>query len=168
MGELWFQVRLQNTNELSQLADACNEHQTQTFESYARFQLQKNPHNAQARTELGFLLWKHGQIMSAVQEFRTAAGDDPSYDQPHYYLGVICRAQKRLTDAQTEFATAIRLNPSNSRAFGNLGFVYLALGNIEEAEANLMQALKLNPADELARSTLQEIRRARQNPTTPK
>lgn len=48
MGELWFQVRLQNTNEFSLLAEACNEHQSQTFESYARFRLQRNPHEAQA------------------------------------------------------------------------------------------------------------------------
>jgi len=161
MAELWFQVRLQNTNELSALAEACNEHQAQTFEKYAHFRLEKNPRDAQARTELGFILWKHGQIASAVDAFRTAAADDPSFDQPHYYLGVISRTQKRLADAQTEFLTAIRLNPANSKAFGNLGFVYLALGNIDAAEANLAQALKLNPADDLARSTLQEIRQKR-------
>ena len=165
MGELWFQVRLQNTNELARLVDACNEHQSQVFESYARFRLQRNSHDAQARTELGFMLWKHGQVAAAVDAFRTAAADDPTYDEPHYYLGVISRTQKRLADAQAEFATAIRLNPSNSKAFCNLGLVYVSLGNLDAAENSLVQALKLNPADDLARSALQEVRQARQNPT---
>lgn len=161
MAELWFQVQLQNTNELSVLAEACNEHQTRNFESYARFRLQKNPHDAHARTELGFMWWKHGEIVEAIEAFRRAAADDPAYDEPHYYLGVICRTEKRLGEAQTEFAAAIRLNPTNAKAFGNLGLVYVALGNLDAAEASLTEALKLNPADDLARSALQEIRQAR-------
>ena len=161
MGELWFQVRAGSTNDLSRLAQACNENHNRAFASYAEFRLGRNPHNARARTELGFTQWSHGEISNAVQNFRTAAQDEPTYDQPHYYLGVIYRTQKRLPEARAEFELAIKLNPNNSKAFGNLAFVFVGLGDLPAAEHNFREALRLNPADDLARNTLQSIAQAR-------
>jgi Flp pilus assembly protein TadD len=161
MAELWFQVRAQNTNDLSRLAQASNENHSRLFADYARFRLEQNPHDAQARTELGFTQWTQGKLTPAVENFRQAAADDPSLDQPHYYLGVILRTQNHLAEARQEFETAIKLNPRNSRAHGNLAFVFLSLGEIQSAKEHLQQALELNPADQLARSTLERIQQAR-------
>ncbi len=157
MGELWFQVQLKNTNDLARLAEASNEHHARAFAGYAQFRLKQNPHDARARTELGFIQWSHGRTDEAAANFRTAAADEPAFDQPHYYLGVIHRTQHRLAEARAEFQTAVKLNPQNSRAFGNLGFVFLGLGDLESAERSLRSALELNPADDLARNTLQAI-----------
>ena len=103
-------------------------------------------------------MWAHGQIEQAIEAFQTAATDDPAYDQPHYYLGVIRRTQQRLADARSEFNTAVQLNPSNAKAFGNLGLVCIGLGDLPAAEKNLTQALRLNPTDDLARKALEAIK----------
>jgi hypothetical protein len=161
MGELWFQVRLSSTNETAQLANAYNEKNKRMFVSYNEFRLQQNPHDASARTELGFLEWTEGRVQKAIDLLRTAVQDDPSYDQPHYYLGVIYRTQNRLVAARTEFETATRLNPGNSKAFGNLAFVFLDLGNLDRAERSIREAVRLDPADGLAKETLDNIMQIR-------
>lgn len=161
MGELWFQVRLNNTNDQAVLAQAYNDKNRRMFARFAQFQLQRNPHNARARTELGFIEWADGHVDKALESFRTACNDDPAYDQPHYYMGVIYRTQNRLGDARAEFETAVRLNPKNSKAFGNLAFTFLGLGNLDRAERNVRQAILLDPTDQLARDTLEQILQAR-------
>ena len=168
MGELWYQIQLKSTNDLARLTDSANEHHARAFGSYAQFRLDRNPGDARARTELGFIQWGHGEVEKAMNNFRTAAKDDPTYDQPHYYLGVIHRTQHHLPEAQAELQTAIRLNPENSKAFGNLAFVFLGLGNLPRAEENLRRALELNPADELARNTLEAVLKQRGAQPGPK
>ena len=127
------------------------------FASYAEFRLHRNPHDARARTELGFLQWTDGQIETAINTLRTAIEDDAGYDQPHYYLGVIYRTQNRLIAARAEFEAAAKLNPANSKAFGNLAFVFLGLGNLDRAERSIREAVRLDPTDGLARETLDNI-----------
>jgi Tfp pilus assembly protein PilF len=166
MAELWFQVLLNNTNDAARLANAYNEKNFRTFASYDEFRLQRNPHDAQARTELGFTQWSHGQVEKAIETLRTAAADDPTFDQPHYYLGVIYRTQNNLSAAQAELETAIKLNPKNARAFGNLAFVFLGQGKLERAERSIREAVRLDPTDALARETLNQVRQLRQAPST--
>lgn len=157
MAELWFQAQVRGTNDLAQLARASNDHKTSVFANYARFRLEQNPHDARARTELGFIQWTQGNSDEAIGTFQTAIKDDPTLDQPHYYLGVIARIRNHLADAQTEFEAAIKLNPKNSKAFGNLAFILMDLGNMAGAEENLRHAVALNPTDALARQALQEV-----------
>jgi hypothetical protein len=157
MGELWFQVRLNSTNDAEQLSAAYNDKNRRMFASYNEFRLQRNPHDARARTELGFLQWTDGQVETAINTLRTAIQDDAAYDQPHYYLGVIYRTQKRLVAARAEFEAAAKLNPGNSKAFGNLAFVFLGLGNLDRAERSIREAVRLDPTDGLARETLDNI-----------
>jgi Tfp pilus assembly protein PilF len=157
MGELWFQVRLRNEQDGARLQQAYNEKNRRMIASYAEFRLAKNPHDARARTELGFTQWMGGRSAEAMEEFRLACADDPTYDQPHYYRGVVYRTQHHLTAARNEFETAIRLNPKNARAFGNLAVVFLDLGELDRAEKNIRQAVRLDPTDALARETLEEI-----------
>ena len=157
MGELWFQMRLNSTNDIAQLSNAYNEKNKQMFVSYNEFRLQQNPHDARARTELGFLQWTDGQVEKAINSLRTAVQDDPTYDQPHYYLGVIYRTQNRLIAARAEFETSAKLNPGNSKAFGNLAFVFLGLGNLDRAERSIREAVRLDPTDGLAKETLDNI-----------
>ena len=161
MAELWFQVLLRGTNDAARLEDACNSKNAELFAKYDEFRLQRNPKDARARTELGFTQWTHGQVEQAMESFRAAAMDDPSYDQPHYYLGVIYRRRNDLASAKTEFEKTIQLNPKNARAYGNLGFIYLDTGNVEQAERSMRMAVNLDPTDQLARETLDKIVQAR-------
>lgn len=161
MAELWFQVRLNGTNDAALLAQAYNHKNVGMFASYDAFRLQRNPHDAEARTELGFTQWTDGHVQEAVQSFHQAITDNPAYDRPHYYLGVIYRTQNKLQDARNEFETAIRLNPNNARAFGNLAFVFLDMGKLDRAEGSIREAVRLDPTDKLSRQILEKIVRDR-------
>jgi Flp pilus assembly protein TadD len=163
MAELWFQVRLMNTNDAARLTTACNEKQFRLFRQYAEFRLAHDSHDAQARTELGFIQWRDGEVSNALESFHLAVREDPAYDQPHYYLGVVYRTQNRLPEARTEFETAIRLNAKNAKAFGNLAFVYMSLNQLDQAETNMAIAARLDPTDKLSRESLQNIRLSRKN-----
>ena len=167
MGELWFQLRLNNPEDAARLKQAYNDKNLRMFASYAEFRLARNPRDARARTELGFTQWTSGRVAEAMETFRQACADDPTYDQPHYYRGVVYRIQKHLTAARTEFQVAVRLNPKNSQAFGNLAFVFLDLGNLGEAEKNIREAVRLDPTDALAGETLARIERLRDSSKTP-
>lgn len=157
MAELWFQVLVRRTNEAAVVADAYNAKNLRMFSSYGEFRLRRNPKDARARTELGFTQWSSGQVQQAMDTFQTAAQDDPQYDLPHYYLGVIYRTQKNLQKARAEFEKAIELNPKNARVHGNLAFVFLDLGKLERAERCIRRAVELDPSDELSRNALQHI-----------
>lgn len=61
MAELWFQVLVHGTNDAARIAEAYNTKNARMFTSYAQFRLQRNPKDARARTELGFLQWTSGQ-----------------------------------------------------------------------------------------------------------
>ena len=161
MGELWFQVLLENTNDEARLEAAFHDKQVQLFARYDEFRLHRQPHNAKARTELGLSQWDHHQLAEAVESFRAAIRDDPAYADPHYYLGFIYRSQNRLPEARAEFEEAIRLDPKNAKAFGNLGIVLAALGDLDGAEARLREAARLDPADQVARDALAELRQTR-------
>jgi cytochrome c-type biogenesis protein CcmH/NrfG len=158
MAELWFQVLVQGTNDAARIAEAYNGKNARMFTSYAEFRLQRNPKDARARTELGFLQWTSGQAKQAMESFQTAIQDDPRFDQPHYYMGVIYRLRKDLRSATVEFEKAIELNPNNARAFGNLAFVFVDLGKLERAERCIRRAIELDPTDQLSKETLDQIR----------
>lgn len=87
--------------------------------------------------------------------------DDPQYDQPHYYMGVIYRLRKDLRSATVEFEKAIELNPKNARAFGNLAFVFVDLGKLERAERCMRRAIELDPTDQLSKDALNQIQELR-------
>jgi mono/diheme cytochrome c family protein len=157
MAELWFQVLLQGTNDASRLAEACNQKNVEMFSGYDRFRLRRDPKDAKAQTELGFIQWTRGEVKMAMESFHLAEADDPSFDQPHYYLGVIYRQQSNLPAARAEFEKAIQLNPKNARAHGNLALVFLGLGKLERAERSIRTAVNLDPTDRLARESLERI-----------
>ena len=157
MAECWFQVQLSSTNDEVQLSRAYDQKERQILTEHAQSLLQRDPHDARARTELGFLHWTDGKVDQAVQLFHAACADDPTYDQPHYYLGVIYREQNRLVAARAEFEIAVRLNRDNPKSLTNLALVFLGLGNLDRAERSIREAVRLDPTDGLARETLDNI-----------
>ncbi len=161
MGELWFQVQLEGASDAARLEEASHDKQIQIFTRHDQLLLQRRPHDAQARTDLGLQQLDRHRVAEAVTSFRAAVRDDAAYDQPHYYLGFIFRSQNRLPEARAELEEAVRLNPKHAQALGNLGIVLSALGDLDGAEARLSEAARLDPADQVARAALEELRNAR-------
>lgn len=161
MAELWFQALVQGPGEAALLKDAYKQKQSRMVEQYAAFRISKNPHDAGARTELGFIQMSRKDPASALAAFALASREDPKLDLPHYYTGLIYRTQEKTAEAIAEFEIALKLNPKNGRAHGNLGFLYMQKGNLSRAEGHLREAVKLDPSDDLARNGLDQIRNAK-------
>jgi hypothetical protein len=161
MAELWLQVLPRHTNDLAALARYDQPRVFRDAIAYNQYLLSLNPNDARAHNETGKAQLFLGNYAAAEPVLRKAAALDPTFDEPHYFLGVFFRMQNKLPEAATEFAAAVRLNPVNAKAQGNLGLVLIAQGEIDKAEPYLRAALRLNPQDTIAREALEEITKTR-------
>jgi tetratricopeptide (TPR) repeat protein len=161
MAELWFQVVPRDGEGQAALARYDQPRAFREAIAYNQYLLGLNPRDSRAHNEIGKAQLFLGQYADAEPTLRNAAALDPLFDEPHYFLGVLFRMQKKLPEAATEFASAVRLNPANARAQGNLGLVLMDQGAIDMAERYLQTALQLNPQDHIATEALNEIARMR-------
>jgi Flp pilus assembly protein TadD len=161
MAELWFQVVPRDGEGQAALARYDQPRVFREAIAYNQYLIGLNPQDSRAHNEIGKAQLFLGQSADAELTLRNAAALDPLVDEPHYFLGVLFRMQKKLPEAATEFASAVRLNPANARAQGNLGLVLMDQGAIDMAERYLQAALQLNPQDRIATEALNEIVRMR-------
>ena len=161
MAELWLQMLPVRTNDLAALARYDQPRVFHAAVAYNEYLLGLNPNNARAHNEIGRARLFLGQTVEAEASLRRAAGLDATFDEPHYFLGLLFRTRNNLAAAANEFAAAVRLNPANAKAHGNLGLVFLAQGDFDNAESHLRTALSLNPQDEIARTALADIAKTR-------
>jgi mono/diheme cytochrome c family protein len=157
MAELSLQVVPRREEDRDRLIRSYQPRMLSETIAYNRYLLGLNPNDGHALCELGKSLVVQGDYAIAEHNLRAAATLQPDLDEPHYWLGLSFRLQKRLPEAQAEFDTAVRLNPENAKAHGNLGIVLLEQGDLPAAELHLRRALALNPDDTLARQALEEI-----------
>jgi len=161
MGELWFQLQLHHPKDEETLSQNYQYKVARDVIAYNEYLLRLNPDDTRARNELakGFLTL--GRQADAVRQLQIAAQQDATYAEPHYFLGILYRQQKKLTEARVSFETAVRLDPANFKAHGNLGLIYLERGDIDRAETHFREALRLNLDDDVARESLNDIATAR-------
>jgi len=157
MAEFWVQVLVNGPEDAQRLAEAYNQKNLRMFAGYSEFRLQRNPKDAHAHTELGFTQWSQGRLAEAMASLQAATNEDATYDQPHYYMGVIFRTKHDLRSARAELEKAIELNPDNARAHGNLAFVFIELDKLERAERSMRTAANLDPTDALIKEGLEQI-----------
>ena len=161
MAEVWLQVLPKNSADSAVLAADYNVKKAKNLAAYDESLLRKNPLDAAAHDELGFLYFNFGRKDEARAHIERAVQIKPDFDAPHYHLGLLHRKAGRLSEAKTEFQTAIRLNPENYKAHGNLGLILLEEGKWNQAEPRFRAALRINPGDEIARESLDQIARSR-------
>jgi tetratricopeptide (TPR) repeat protein len=167
MGELWLQLLPNSTNDLAILEEEDYPRSLQQAIAYNQYALRLNPEDARACCELGKALYARGQKDEAARHLLHAANLDVTFDEPHYFLGVMLRRQQKLPQARAAFEEALRRNPENSKAHGNLGFMFVDQGEWDAAERHLRTALRINPEDALAKSGMEEIVRARRGRGSP-
>ena len=161
MAELWLQVLPKNATDFNLLAVDYNLKKARDLAAYDESLLRKNPLDAAAHDELGFLYFNFGRKDEARAHIDRAVQIKPDFDSPHYHLGLLHRKAGQLSEAKTEFQTAIRLNPENYKAHGNLGLILLEEGKWNQAEPRFRAALRINPGDEIARESLDQILKAK-------
>jgi hypothetical protein len=164
MGELWLQVLPGTPEGTTALEKDMQPKVLDATLSYNRYVLRLDPNNAKAHNETGKALLLSGKTNEAALYLQRAAALQADYDEPHYYLGLLYRTQHRLEEAKREFEIALQLNPGNNKTYGNLGLVLMKLGDLQGAQQAFTAALLLNPEDDIARTSLEEIRRG---PRTP-
>src|SRR5207248_11132497 len=73
-----------------------------------------NPHDAEARYQLGLIYQQRRQYSEAIKQFESAVAIDPRETDAHFQLGRIAREQGRLKDAFTRFQTVVDQNEKHS------------------------------------------------------
>ena len=103
--------------------------------SLCRQTLSIDPHSAQVHFDLGFALYKRGDVAGAIVSYRAAAHEDQTLAGVYSNLGCALRRSGRIPDAIAAFRTAIRTDASNSgvMAYYNLGKIYEKQGEIASA-----------------------------------
>jgi hypothetical protein len=167
MAELWLQVILANTQDQKTLASDMQKTLLNESIAYNQYLLRLNPADGHAHGELGKTLLFMGRKEEAERFLIRATELEPDWDEPHYYLGVLFRLQKKLQPARLAFEMALRRNPDHAKAHGNLGLVLIQIGDPLRGKQHLEAALRLDPGDEIAREMLAEVNKTLNGQPTP-
>jgi tetratricopeptide (TPR) repeat protein len=128
--------------------------------------LMREPANALARVNLGYVCLRKGLLNEAVEHLSRAIrldNDRRATMYANFYLGLVYIERKMLDDAQTFLRKAIALAPNLLQAHYELGRAYLLAGRRAEALATWRQAYaanKLSPWGKQCGEALEAIEKA--------
>lgn len=97
-----------------------------------------------AYNNLGGLLLRAGDLVTAKMAYQMALQIDPSFATGHNNLGMTLKAMGQLTEAIASYEQAIKINPDYADAYQNLGVVLLKIGKIPESLSAFGQAIALH------------------------
>jgi tetratricopeptide (TPR) repeat protein len=116
------------------------------------------PLDQEVCNELGRLLFEHGRMKEAEEQFRASVRNNPNvfaYD----YLGMLCYRRGAAREAEDAFRAALSLEPGNSFAHFGLGDLYQFAGRKAEALKQYEAGLAQDPTNAQALAAVQELRR---------
>jgi tetratricopeptide (TPR) repeat protein len=123
-------------------------------ESRLQESLRLEPHQHQARLQLGALALQRGAIATACEHFRAVLDADPECAEAHLSLGAVLERQGRRYEAREHYLEAIRLREDWPLAYFNLGNLTAADGAISRAIDHYRKAIELDPRFAEARINL--------------
>lgn len=94
---------------------------------------------------LGLSLYNHGELESALSQFRLIIDKDPSFHEARLLSGMILLRQKRVDDAIAELKKLLDEDGKNAMAHNMLGSAYMTKGMYDEGIKELNRAIELNP-----------------------
>ena len=115
-------------------------------------------------SHLGRMSWKWGQFQEAERCFRRVLELDPRNREGLKHLAGYFFKQKRYREALDLYRTLLEVDPDNADTHFNIGASLYYLGQPETALPNFKRALSLDPTLEQARTGLEELRQAVQQP----
>jgi len=110
--------------------------------------------NSMAHNNLGYALYRKGELDKAVTQYRQALEIQPGYPQALNNLGIALRQMGELDDAIQQYRKALQSQPDYAEAHYNLGIALFAKGDTEEAIAQYRQALLTAPENAKAHNNL--------------
>lgn len=116
--------------------------------------LQRDAHNATARSYLASALYSLGEKVPAMDELQRAIVILPSAAYFHRVLAGWQRDQNEIDSALTSVQTAIRLGPGDEASWRLLGDVYFRQKRFNEAIEAYRAVLRLKPNDPAATTNL--------------
>jgi tetratricopeptide (TPR) repeat protein len=110
--------------------------------------------SAEARCNLGSVLFLQGRVPEAIAHYQQALQIDPYYAMAHNDLGSALMARGQVQDAIGHFEQAVRFEPDLHVAHYNLGIALVRLGRPQEAVQHYEQALRIKPDYATAHNSL--------------
>ncbi len=113
------------------------------LESLWRDTLAKNPSSWMARSNLGSLLIRRGDLEEAELHLTEAIRLKPNYHEALANLGKVFESRGALEQAKAKYIAAIEARPSFAPAYNGLGVVFAQQGNREKAIEAWSRAVRL-------------------------
>jgi tetratricopeptide (TPR) repeat protein len=107
--------------------------------------VKKNPSNAEAWFNLGFLLDQRDDLQPAEAAFRRAVQLRPSIDRAWYGLGLVLIREGRLEESIDAFRRNIKLQPFSPYGYYQLGMTLHHLGRAQQADKVYEDLKKFEP-----------------------
>lgn len=107
--------------------------------------IELDPSNADAHSNLAWLLGKQAHFGQAAREARVALQLDPNNPSSYMTLGLALASQDDYDGAIAADARAIQLDPDNTKAFINLAATLGRKGDYQSSIAAYRRALQLQP-----------------------
>jgi len=117
------------------------------------------PNDAEAHSNLGNALTRHGQLEDAVVSYRRALKIKPDYFEAHSNLSNALKDLGQLDDALASCRRALSIKPDLAAAHNNLGNILKDLGQLDDAVASYRRALAIKPDYVEAHSNLGNVLR---------
>ena len=106
-----------------------------------------DPARADAWGELGYALFRRGDLDGSLEALTTAEKIGPSSSRFRQVLGIVLAAKGRAEEAVALFETELRADAASSGLFFNYGIALDACGRTEEAIEKFRRAIELNGKD---------------------
>ncbi len=108
-----------------------------------------NPHDAEARYQLGLIYQQRRQYSEAIRQFESAVKIDPAETDAHFQLGRIALQQGRLKDAFPHLQTVLQQNEKHcsSEILRELGLMYFLNKQYEDAQRELAMYIESRSYD---------------------
>ncbi|HEX4857444.1 MAG TPA: tetratricopeptide repeat protein [Usitatibacteraceae bacterium] len=98
--------------------------------------LKRNPRASEARLQYARILFAQNALLSAREQFRLLARQEPENPEHFYAVGLLSQQIEDLADAETQFRQALELKPRDANP------IRFSLGQTAEARKDISQALE--------------------------
>lgn len=104
-----------------------------------------SPSSAQNHNNLGDYYGRHGDLVNAEKEFRTAIALKPNYADAIHNLGNAYRDMGKPQEAIQMYEKAVTIEPRLWQSYQNIAAIYFSKGDYTNAKAYLDKGLQVDP-----------------------